>query len=73
MYLQCFSLSWIKTFVTVLLIYFFFPPLLLGQLRVTVWSLCTKAVSYIKYPKACQKGEYENGIMGIYRMYSQST
>ncbi|XP_038864358.1 WD repeat-containing protein WRAP73 isoform X2 [Salvelinus namaycush] len=25
-------------------------------LRVTVWSLCTKAVSYIKYPKACQKG-----------------
>lgn len=29
------------------------------QLRITVWSLCTKAVSYIKYPKACQKGEYE--------------
>lgn len=27
------------------------------QLRITVWSLCTKAVSYIKYPKACQKGE----------------
>ncbi|XP_076596630.1 WD repeat-containing protein WRAP73 [Chaetodon auriga] len=26
------------------------------HLRVTVWSLCTKAVSYIKYPKACQKG-----------------
>ncbi|XP_006785828.1 WD repeat-containing protein WRAP73 [Neolamprologus brichardi] len=26
------------------------------QLRITVWSLCTKAVSYIKYPKACQKG-----------------
>ncbi|KAL3064019.1 hypothetical protein OYC64_000344 [Pagothenia borchgrevinki] len=25
------------------------------HLRVTVWSLCTKAVSYIKYPKACQK------------------
>ncbi|XP_034027428.1 WD repeat-containing protein WRAP73-like [Thalassophryne amazonica] len=25
-------------------------------LRITVWSLCTKAVSYIKYPKACQKG-----------------
>lgn len=26
------------------------------HLRVTVWSLCTKAVSYIKYPKACTKG-----------------
>ncbi|KAJ8016408.1 hypothetical protein DPEC_G00006910 [Dallia pectoralis] len=26
------------------------------HLRVTVWSLCSKAVSYIKYPKACQKG-----------------
>lgn len=26
------------------------------NLRITVWSLCTKAVSYIKYPKACQKG-----------------
>uniref|UniRef100_A0A672YH74 WD repeat containing, antisense to TP73 n=1 Tax=Sphaeramia orbicularis TaxID=375764 RepID=A0A672YH74_9TELE len=26
------------------------------HLRVTVWSLCTKAVSYIKYPKACSKG-----------------
>ncbi|KAG9332835.1 hypothetical protein JZ751_014934 [Albula glossodonta] len=26
------------------------------HLRVTVWSLCTKSVSYIKYPKACQKG-----------------
>ncbi|XP_054602344.1 WD repeat-containing protein WRAP73 isoform X1 [Nothobranchius furzeri] len=26
------------------------------HLRVTVWSLCTKAVSYMKYPKACQKG-----------------
>uniref|UniRef100_A0A672LC84 WD repeat-containing protein WRAP73-like n=1 Tax=Sinocyclocheilus grahami TaxID=75366 RepID=A0A672LC84_SINGR len=26
------------------------------DLRVTVWSLCTKSVSYIKYPKACQKG-----------------
>lgn len=26
------------------------------HLRITVWSLCTKAVSYIKYPKACQKG-----------------
>ncbi|CAL1605847.1 unnamed protein product [Knipowitschia caucasica] len=25
------------------------------NLRITVWSLCTKAVSYIKYPKACQK------------------
>ncbi|MBN3317953.1 WRP73 protein, partial [Atractosteus spatula] len=23
---------------------------------VTVWSLCTKSVSYIKYPKACQQG-----------------
>lgn len=32
------------------------------QLRITVWSLCTKAVSYIKYPKACQKGEYDNDI-----------
>jgi len=29
-----------------------------SQLRVTVWSLCTKSVSYIKYPKACQKGEW---------------
>lgn len=28
------------------------------QLRVTVWSLCTKSVSYIKYPKACQQGKY---------------
>ncbi|XP_048096649.1 WD repeat-containing protein WRAP73 [Alosa alosa] len=26
------------------------------HLRVTVWSLCNKSVSYIKYPKACQKG-----------------
>ncbi|XP_040843743.1 WD repeat-containing protein WRAP73 isoform X2 [Ochotona curzoniae] len=26
------------------------------HLRVTVWSLCTKCVSYIKYPKACQQG-----------------
>ncbi|XP_068014281.1 WD repeat-containing protein WRAP73 isoform X2 [Melanerpes formicivorus] len=26
------------------------------HLRITVWSLCTKAVSYIKYPKACQQG-----------------
>ncbi|XP_061910421.1 WD repeat-containing protein WRAP73 isoform X1 [Entelurus aequoreus] len=26
------------------------------HLRITVWSLCTKAVSYIKYPKACYKG-----------------
>ncbi|KPP61026.1 WD repeat-containing protein WRAP73-like [Scleropages formosus] len=25
-------------------------------MRVTVWSLCSKSVSYIKYPKACQKG-----------------
>ncbi|KAM7139263.1 WD repeat-containing protein WRAP73 [Macrochelys suwanniensis] len=25
-------------------------------LRITVWSLCTKSVSYIKYPKACQHG-----------------
>uniref|UniRef100_A0A3P8WQY8 WD repeat containing, antisense to TP73 n=1 Tax=Cynoglossus semilaevis TaxID=244447 RepID=A0A3P8WQY8_CYNSE len=25
------------------------------HLRITVWSLCTKAVSFIKYPKACQK------------------
>ncbi|XP_045714739.1 WD repeat-containing protein WRAP73 isoform X3 [Phyllostomus hastatus] len=28
----------------------------LVQLRMTVWSLCTKSVSYIKYPKACQQG-----------------
>ncbi|XP_061691129.1 WD repeat-containing protein WRAP73 isoform X2 [Syngnathoides biaculeatus] len=26
------------------------------HLRITVWSLCTKAVSYIKNPKACFKG-----------------
>ncbi|XP_029395682.1 WD repeat-containing protein WRAP73 isoform X3 [Mus pahari] len=26
------------------------------MLRITVWSLCTKSVSYIKYPKACQQG-----------------
>lgn len=38
-------------------------PLVPWQLRVTVWSLCTKAVSYIKYPKACQKGQYENNIV----------
>lgn len=38
-----------------ILIFFF-------QLRITVWSLCTKAVSYIKYPKACQKGEYDKDI-----------
>nr|XP_033777656.1 WD repeat-containing protein WRAP73 isoform X1 [Geotrypetes seraphini] len=25
------------------------------HLRITVWSLCTKSVSYIKYPKACQQ------------------
>lgn len=29
----------------------------LCQLRITVWSLCTKSVSYIKYPKACQQGK----------------
>ncbi|ELV14254.1 WD repeat-containing protein WRAP73 [Tupaia chinensis] len=28
----------------------------LVQLRITVWSLCTKSVSYIKYPKACPQG-----------------
>ncbi|XP_038677953.1 WD repeat-containing protein WRAP73 isoform X2 [Scyliorhinus canicula] len=28
----------------------------LVQLRITVWSLCTKSVSYIKYPKSCQHG-----------------
>lgn len=46
------------------LFYIFFSlfPLMPWQLRVTVWSLCTKAVSYIKYPKACQKSEYENNI-----------
>ncbi|XP_037002847.2 WD repeat-containing protein WRAP73 isoform X3 [Artibeus jamaicensis] len=27
-----------------------------AELRMTVWSLCTKSVSYIKYPKACQQG-----------------
>uniref|UniRef100_A0A5F7ZYA3 WD repeat containing, antisense to TP73 n=1 Tax=Macaca mulatta TaxID=9544 RepID=A0A5F7ZYA3_MACMU len=27
------------------------------HLRITVWSLCTKSVSYIKYPKACLQGE----------------
>lgn len=32
-------------------------PSLCQQLRMTVWSLCTKSVSYIKYPKACQQGE----------------
>ncbi|XP_039612031.1 WD repeat-containing protein WRAP73 isoform X1 [Polypterus senegalus] len=26
------------------------------HLRITVWSLCTKSVSYIKYPKACHQG-----------------
>ncbi|KAL2103361.1 hypothetical protein ACEWY4_000229 [Coilia grayii] len=26
------------------------------HLRITVWSLCNKSVSYIKYPKACEKG-----------------
>lgn len=26
------------------------------HLRITVWSLCTKSVSYIKYPKVCQQG-----------------
>ncbi|XP_040285909.1 WD repeat-containing protein WRAP73 [Bufo bufo] len=26
------------------------------QLRITLWSLSAKSVSYIKYPKACQKG-----------------
>ncbi|EAW71459.1 WD repeat-containing protein WRAP73 isoform X2 [Homo sapiens] len=26
------------------------------HLRITVWSLCTKSVSYIKYPKACLQG-----------------
>ncbi|XP_043531980.1 WD repeat-containing protein WRAP73 [Chiloscyllium plagiosum] len=26
------------------------------HLRITVWSLCTKSVSYIKYPKTCQHG-----------------
>nr|XP_019786542.1 WD repeat-containing protein WRAP73 isoform X4 [Tursiops truncatus] len=32
------------------------------HLRITVWSLCTKSVSYIKYPKACQQGESARGI-----------
>ncbi|XP_064534433.1 WD repeat-containing protein WRAP73 isoform X1 [Pseudopipra pipra] len=34
----------------------FHCSLSLCQLRITVWSLCTKSVSYIKYPKACQQG-----------------
>ena len=29
----------------------------LFQLRITVWSLTSKSVSYIKYPKACVKGK----------------
>lgn len=39
------------------------PFLLSLQLRITVWSLCTKAVSYIRYPKACQKGKREISII----------
>nr|XP_022337622.1 WD repeat-containing protein WRAP73-like [Crassostrea virginica] len=31
-------------------------------LRITVWSLVTKSVSYIRYPKRCQKSlDYSNG------------
>ena len=30
--------------------------LLLLQLRITVWSLVNKTVSYIKYPKQCPQG-----------------
>ncbi len=29
------------------------------QLRITVWSLTNKSVSYIKYPKACEKGLWQ--------------
>ncbi|KAK3104488.1 hypothetical protein FSP39_003317 [Pinctada imbricata] len=32
------------------------------NLRITVWSLVTKSVSYIRYPKQCQKGiDFSNG------------
>ncbi|XP_077167214.1 WD repeat-containing protein WRAP73 isoform X2 [Paroedura picta] len=31
------------------------------HLRITVWSLCTKSVSYIKYPKACQQAFTKDG------------
>jgi len=31
------------------------------QLRITVWSLVNKTVSYIKYPKQCPQGY--NGVM----------
>ena len=40
---------------------FSFPSPCPWQLRITVWSLCTKSVSYIKYPKACQQGESARG------------
>ena len=42
---------------------FLFLPLP-RQLRITVWSLCTKSVSYIKYPKACQQGESSELLRG---------
>lgn len=50
----------------------FLSSLVPWQLRVTVWSLCTKAVSYIKYPKACQKGKYEDYIFLFLCMWLMS-
>lgn len=30
-----------------------------------MWSLCTKSVSYIKYPKACQQGKCHRSNIGM--------
>lgn len=35
------------------------------QLRVTVWSLVNKSVSYIKYPKGCEYGSLSNTILSM--------
>uniref|UniRef100_A0A4X2ME80 WD repeat containing, antisense to TP73 n=1 Tax=Vombatus ursinus TaxID=29139 RepID=A0A4X2ME80_VOMUR len=35
------------------------------HLRITVWSLCTKSVSYIKYPKACQQDEVASSPVSL--------
>lgn len=44
---------------------YFLVSFSLWQLRITVWSLCTKSVSYIKYPKACQQGKCHKSNTGM--------
>lgn len=71
------SISFFKLFFrTMLILYHLYNfHILFLQLRITVWSLCTKAVSYIKYPKACQKGEYDSdGVdFSVFRRLARGT